>query len=736
MPKINGFSTTISFHKILFLSLLLCTTVSATQTIKIGILFPETWTDSGYPLILKIVMGQTVDIMRYLVSQYNQTLSPQYNLEYVIYDTHTFSNLATVGAVQLYQEGVSAVIGCFNSDATIAAQNFLGNYRVPQLSYTAGSSTLDDKTLYPSFLRIIEDANAQSKIMVDIVQKYGWTHIITVNSEDSYGLSGISKFFDALNQYNNITVVQQLSLTPTSNFTAAIDTIIDAQCYIIVVFASGTVVTPLMNEAAKYGLNNYPYFFLGSDTFYGAAVTNKSIDWTGLVTFQPYQGNSTVLQESTSLIQSLDPIEYPYCGPSHPLFGYTNFAYDSMMTVINALMIQIDNNMNMTDHQTLLNTIQNTTYHGKTGIIQFDSNGNRLPNYELVNYYNNTWHLYSTWISESATSHVFTEIQPLIFAGGKTEIPPDGPSYPKSYISYSSGLAIAFMVISVLIILVIVIGASVIYYYRDTARIRAASPLFLILMCVGLCLQSASVFGWIGYPTIAICNIRLWFSAVGFYFTMAALLAKTWRLWRLLTEKSLKIISIDNKVLLTIFLIGLGFESILLIIWSSVYPLNTFASLDLTAKHYNMYCNSIDVNTGNNVTTIFLAVQLILYGLMVIYASILAFQVRNLPRLYNEAKYIAWACGMMAFFSILAIALAFILSGIILGMTVSIVICIYGLTLVVFGFIIVPKLYIIFVAPELLDQATKTNTTQGALTTTKYSNKSSGLHSSNSTPKV
>lgn len=90
--------------------------------------------------------------------------------------------------------GVSGVVGESESLTSIAIANLLHVFNVPQIDFGATAPSLSDKTRYDYFLRTLPPDNFQARALVDVIEHFGWSFVVTVNSGDSYGREGISHF--------------------------------------------------------------------------------------------------------------------------------------------------------------------------------------------------------------------------------------------------------------------------------------------------------------------------------------------------------------------------------------------------------------------------------------------------------------------------------------------------------------------------------------------------------------
>ena len=90
--------------------------------------------------------------------------------------------------------GVSGVVGESESLTSIAIANLLHVFNVPQIDFGATAPSLSDKSRYDYFLRTVPPDNFQARALVDLIEYFGWSFVVAVNSGDTYGREGISNF--------------------------------------------------------------------------------------------------------------------------------------------------------------------------------------------------------------------------------------------------------------------------------------------------------------------------------------------------------------------------------------------------------------------------------------------------------------------------------------------------------------------------------------------------------------
>lgn len=130
-----------------------------------------------------------------------------------IYDTCQSKTIAADAAkefikISLMQDNdtqLAGVIGALSSGVSETVANFLRVFQIPQISYASTSIDLSNKDIYSYFLRVVAPDSFQAQAMVDMIKRFGWNYVSTVNSAGAYGTKGMEEFW-ARAERNNICI--------------------------------------------------------------------------------------------------------------------------------------------------------------------------------------------------------------------------------------------------------------------------------------------------------------------------------------------------------------------------------------------------------------------------------------------------------------------------------------------------------------------------------------------------
>ncbi|NWX53904.1 TS1R1 protein, partial [Promerops cafer] len=103
---------------------------------------------------------------------------------------------------QHYEPQAVAVIGPDSTRLALTTAAVLSLFLVPEISYEASTESLSLKRLYPSFLRTIPSDRQQVKAIFLLLQHFGWTWVVLLGSDNTYGRAGLDALQELLTTSN------------------------------------------------------------------------------------------------------------------------------------------------------------------------------------------------------------------------------------------------------------------------------------------------------------------------------------------------------------------------------------------------------------------------------------------------------------------------------------------------------------------------------------------------------
>ncbi|XP_078281541.1 taste receptor type 1 member 3-like [Rhinoraja longicauda] len=159
-----------------------------------------------------------------------------------------------------YRSRAIALVGPWTSEQAMITAKLFSLFLFPQVSYGASSAQLNNKKIFPSFLRIMPSDNDQAIAIVSIVKKFKWNWIAGIGSDDEYGRQGI----DLVQSYAALEgicvgfiekIPTYLNLPSTSRkISEIVDYIRKINVNVIVLFSSEGPAQELLKQAVKMNI--------------------------------------------------------------------------------------------------------------------------------------------------------------------------------------------------------------------------------------------------------------------------------------------------------------------------------------------------------------------------------------------------------------------------------------------------------------------------------------------------
>ena len=606
-------------------------------------------------------------------------------------------------------------------------------YNIAQLSGTANTAALSDKTLYRYVSRNYVPSPFMAGGTLGTIREYykqrgrGWDKIAIISTSENYGVTLARSLINIL-EGTPIKLATYQQFISGSNVTVQMREIQNSGARVIVVYAI-TGDAGVFAEAKRIGLLDNLHVWMVGPAAVGSAATYSFPNGT--------VNNETIQNLGGSLgVEAYIPRTGPHyqkllelwtqpgmgivgTGPGTVPPVFLALTFDMGMVVANAV-IEANKQGLLNDQKKppsaakWTSIIRNITLEGATGTVAFDAKGDRPMPIAIVNYrsQNITWSRVGYWDPANGTT-LFTT-NPTIFRDNTTVVPdldirspfdywsckdrkkgtdetgktikkkkPDGGDFDEidytyycdSYIDChnlsdesSDGCAtnymavfIAFGIVTGLLILmtcclipfVIVFG-----FIIPRKRIRASSPVFLLVICFSCILGFSSTYAWYGKPHFVGCNFQPWLLGLGVVSLISALSAKTWRMWRIFRVQFSRAVISDIQLII-LYLIMVAPAVIILIIWTIVST--PTAKMQYKSGEDHFICTTGGF-TGKPGGLIFFFFILVAYeGLVLLFAAFLSIVTRNVPSFFNESKLIAISIYNLGFLAAVIIPVFLVL---------------------------------------------------------------------------
>ncbi|KAH9260658.1 hypothetical protein BASA81_001125 [Batrachochytrium salamandrivorans] len=353
----------------------------------------------------------------------------------------------------------------------------------------------------------------------------------------------------------------------------------------------------------------------------------------------------------------------------------------------------------------LLARIRQTSFHGMSGPVSFDSNGDRLSANFDTSLINLNFDAVSSKVGTfNETTQQFDFIAPLTFRGGVQVFP---ITITPPYVDHHylpEGLKILAIVLLGLLNLFCLVCLVWVAVYFSHKTVLGSQREFLVLFVLGCWLTSWSILplaiddqpgGWLNNllsPDTA-CMLAPALYCVGFIFAMLVLCAKTIRMYRLFTArgKAKKHWLRTWKPLLGVFLFTMV-DVALILAWNYVDPLIFVRIVTMVDKN-DFPVASVGICATSTAPGLGFPSALCVYHIAVlIFLALFVQSTSDFPKEYQEAKYVLFMFTSLAQLYVLCIGMFIAVSTNVVGRFMVCVLFITLTVLIQLVFLFAPKM--------------------------------------------
>lgn len=527
-----------------------------------------------------------------------------------------------------------ALIGAYRSAVTMPTSTISGLRDYPQISATASSSALDDKSLYPLFARTNPSDDATAIAMIGYLsQVLDVRHLGVIYVKDSYGIAfaqGLRRAADEggvkiasravplrCTEDTMIRTVEDLKMTGYRYFFAAIlpsanyDMLMEA-AYRVGIAGTGQHVWYFSDTVGTQPLRQFPagsplhLAYHGSGMIYAAG--GLAGDLTGMPVFDAF---------TTAMMELKNDDDLAYLGTKWPTYddmtaeqsaafhasvvdgddflrngGVSGpFLYDAAialgLSACNATAAAASGEY--FGGGAHFGALLGVDFHGASGGVILDpETGTRVP--ESARF------LLTNYVADSPTkndtvrvrevkcavwdSGEWAEREPFVFNDGTTVVPLDLPRVNLVENHINAGLRGTGLAMCA-IILLLALGLGGWTHRNSKCRVvRAAQPVFLELICAGAFIMGAAIIPLSfdgSNATVQGLNVACCFSpwplSIGMSVMFSSLFTKTHRTNRIFKNPRFKKIIVKAADVIKPMVALLGANVLVLSIWTAVDPL-------------------------------------------------------------------------------------------------------------------------------------------------------------------
>lgn len=568
---------------------------------------------------------------------------------------------------------------------------------------------------------------------MQLLRHFKWEAVAVISTSDAYG-SGASNVLNNLAPTYNISVLRSTQIPVNSNPAAIVPNIRslkESGAKIIVIAAVFADARTILRAAYDEGMlgPQTGYTWILSEAAAVESLFRANDEWdaklkaalVGAIGTRPVYGSGAFWDQFISVWMTRNSSQFT--GAGAPITdGYAPYVIDALYAFAHAADALIRNGT-YPRGTAFFNQLKRTRFDGVTGDVRFDKNLDRASDYEILNCApeshpggtpNVFWRTVGRW-SGSANTVTFPDEEVLYWptGAGAVNLPTDGVARERFFIRWNSPYAIIVSVILGLLIALMIFTIVVVIIYRNTPVMGHASVSFLVTMVVGFIFLYVSQFFWFGDPTVALCNLRVWFGFTGFVLSYASLLGKTSRIYRIFSanKRLVRTVITDAQLMIQIGCM-VGVQLIILVLWVSISPFSPTESINSAKTMYNRSCGTPAL--------VFPALSMAYCALLSVVTLFLSFSTRKVPSSFRETFWINNASFVVLFIAAVVVAVGILIADNLLGSYVMATIGLLVGTTAAWGLLLGPKLYVALIATE---KNVKGSTTSASMMSTSTASK-------------
>jgi len=580
-----------------------------------------------------------------------------------------------------------AFIGAYYSRVSIPTAIFTGIKGYAQMSYISTSSTLDKKSLFPLFSRVIpSDSSTSIPLIKYLNERLNVEHIAIIYVNDDYGTTYMNGIEEAIVIHAPYMKIYPVSIPIDVNpeiYRQAISSLKETQYRYFFAICFNHHYEPIMEEAVKQGIagtgkHNWlfsdgisPHVLKDRDYVRGSPLYNSTIG-VSIISASGGSRGMPVYDKFVNAFEDLNNEEtVKYLNSTFASYSNltiddeffepddrANFAYDSTIALgLAACSASKTNHYTyFDDGQAHYNAILNTSFEGASGNISLNPlTGTRDTDSVLFTIFNFVEDDKSKEEKSDIVKFTFVEsdifqngdwtsIEPHIFNDGTSTVPLDLPKQTVEMNYIGTPVRATCLGMSTLIILLSVGLIIWTNKLKDAPVIKASQPIFLNIICYGTILMATSIISRslddeivsINGMHIA-CMSTPWLLFLGFCLSFSALLAKTMRVNKIFHNPSLRRITVTKWEVMKPLLLLMGVNVLILSLWTSLSP-DTWKRNIVATDGFNR----VSEETGKCYigSFVFLALLFFINICSVCLAIYEAYKARNVATEFAESKYI------------------------------------------------------------------------------------------------
>ncbi|KAJ3364517.1 hypothetical protein GGF32_001617 [Allomyces javanicus] len=585
-----------------------------------------------------------------------------HTIELRFYDTKDSNRRSATTAARISAEnGDVALISDFLSSNVIPSVLAVSKDHVFTCSGSATANDLSDNITFPYFFRTMSPDNYGATVAAVTLQYFNWSMVNVISSTDAYGSSMSSKL-TALASTFGYSIAMWADISPSATAASAravLEPIANSPSRVTLLLTSPATIIAILNAAKQLGFNQREWVWVAGE---GGKLARSLVPpadaayLEGLLVTYPTEEDVT----SPAFIALSNAYAAAYNGTD---LRHTDSAYWFFMQTCGeahvrgilalaqkcgaAAVQSRSHNATLADYL--------VPFMSVTGPVSYVG-GDRSGLYKILNVQNGTLVPVMT-IDDNLNVNASV---PVLFPGGRTEVPSWRPTLTLAMVQFSDPGAIAILSLCSLSLFSTLAAWTYLFRNRRAKLVRHHGFPFLSMVTVGLVVLLLAPFMWTGgVPTRAMCKTSNWLVTLGTCTVLSTLVARAYRIFSIFDNRVLaKSRSTRTRVILLRMLIAPAIQVALLATDGILVP--TAPVMTVTRSTYFYVCQT---GGGETLHSVLIYTSGSVNIILVFLTAYLAFRTRKIHTAYQETAYLSLTTQHLVFVLILSGALLVLFIG-------------------------------------------------------------------------
>jgi hypothetical protein len=578
----------------------------------------------------------------------------------------------------------TGIVGTGRSSTSAPSSVLGGVFQVPQVSCCATSREIDPGNA-PFFARTVPTNQQDARAAAQYFSSLGISHVGVVSEGGSYGQQFVVDFRGAAEALGLTVISTSFTGDDLATIYRAIGILRDAEIrYVFGIFLQDDL-SKVMNVASPAGLTGPAYTWIFSESLnrligesiffdvvkdqYIIAAVNGSgvvlLDIPSNERFDQALGDFRKDEELQNyyISRHTSPELFDEYNLGSNPFRSTYFSQLNYDASVALGIAACESASESPTGQDIFDGLKNVEFTGSSGLVKFNNVslsrshvGLHFKVFNIVAQSPTTdgqvfLSSHAAVVIDFLSVDAVQTLEPFVYSDGTTTPhaglpPPDVHQNLVSNAALAFGLALAGAMMLMSILWIVWAVKS-----RNNYMIRAAQPLFLVMLCIGAFIMASSIIPMSFQDPMpehvlnGACMAIPWLVAIGFSTSFSALFSKLWRIDRVhrASVAFQRIVVRAHNVMLP-FLILSSVNIGLLITWTVLSPMEWTRKYapgrtDRFGRYIEFYgvCESEDAEVGQIFTWTLAAVNFV----PLLSAVVQSYRTRFLPSIFNESTYVA-----------------------------------------------------------------------------------------------